>query len=309
MRILFFLGAGASYGSEEDITCRPKLAADLFQTLCDQFPLTWGKLYSKYRQSFLKDNDFEKGMNSVIKEQPEKVLELQRNMAQYFFNFNPSADSLYFRLIEKLGIENLSFASLNYDRLIEEAIIRSGFLPKNNLEMKKEKEVYLCLPHGCSNYFLEGIEIPPGLFETTCVENAIDSSDMKMIRHLEEFQLQISSNALPPVMSCFNSRKDSLVGRMFLDSQEIMFAKMVLSAELIVIVGVNVREHDKHIWSPLSKTKAKIVYCSGEDGAKGFNSWVKECRKEKKHRIFDGYFLEHFDDICNEVKSFNNEDS
>ncbi len=302
MSILFFFGAGASYGSEKDITSTPALGVDLFQALRARFPLTWGKLDLKFGDHFRKD--FENGMNLVLAQNPQEVFGLQRDMAHYFFDFAPSPDNLYIRIIERLGIKNISFASLNYDRLLEESILSLGFSPKYNLETKTKKEINLCLPHGCSNLFLMDIDIPPGLLETTCVDDVFDSSDIKAIRDREEFRSELRSRALPPIMACFNPKKDAPVGKLFLEAQKERFKQMVRSAELIVIVGIQVREHDDHIWTPLERTSAKIIYCSGENGAKLFKKWRDKSRAEKKDLILPGYFADHFEEICGRVKCF-----
>ena len=81
-----------------------------------------------------------------------------------------------------------------------------------------------------------------------------------------------------------------------------MFEKMVLSADLIVIVGVNVRVHDNHVWSPLARTNAKLIYCSGA-GAKLFEAWHDEFRAEKNDLILSRFFADHFEEICNKVES------
>jgi hypothetical protein len=189
-------------------------------------------------------------MDLVLTQHPGKLFKLQRDVAKYFFNFNPSLDSLYIRIIKRLDIKDISFASLNYDTLLEQAIHRSGFFTKDNLDTKNENEVNLCLPHGCSNLFLEGFNIPPGLFKTTCVENVLDSTKAKRVKTLKEFQSELKSRAFPPIMACFNSKKTVPVGKGSIEKQKMMFKKMVRDADLIVIIGVRVRMHDDHIWTP-----------------------------------------------------------
>jgi hypothetical protein len=77
---------------------------------------------------------------------------------------------------------------------------------------------------------------------------------------------------------------------------------MVLSAQLIIIIGIQVRDHDEHLWIPLAKTNAKLVYCSG-NGAKIFEKWRNKLRIKKKDHILSGYFFEHFEEICNIISS------
>jgi hypothetical protein len=300
MSILFLLGAGASRGSEKKEIKTPACGVELFQDLQNFSPLTWGKLEQKYGKAFR--DDFEKGMDEVLKQHPKDVSELQRSMAEYFFNFYPSPDNLYLRIFHQLDIKKTSFASLNYDRLLDQAILRSGFSPNYKLDPKNEKEVEVCLPHGCCNFFLKGFDIPPGGLLYDYNDHVFDSSDIKIIRDNDEFQNELKLRALPPIMACFNSNKTSAVGKRFLESQKIKLEKMVLSASLIVIIGVTVREHDEHIWEPLKKTNAKLVYCAGE-GYKTFSVWNNKYRINRPDLILDKYFSDNFDEICNVASS------
>jgi len=293
--ILFLFGAGASKGSEEKGIIVPALATELFKELKNSAPSTWGTLYSEYGDHL--QLDFEKRMDIILDNCPEQISELQRDMARYFFRFSPSPNNLYIQLIKRLGIENISFASLNYDRLLEEAILRSEFFPNYKLEKDNAKEVNLCLLHGCCNLFLTGLDIPPGALHFTYGENVFDSSEIKIVRSSLEFQTELRSRALPPIMACFNQKKTSAVGKMFLEAQKVRFEQMVRSAELIVVVGVQVMEHDNHIWSPLEKTDAKIVYCSGS-GDESFKSWAKKFRRGKNDECLPGYFLDNFGNLC-----------
>lgn len=297
MSILFLFGAGASRGSEKAGISTPALGLNLFQVLRDYAPLTWGKLDREYGKYFQKD--FEEGMNKVLAQHPYDVSELQRDMAKYFFGFSPSSENLYVRIIERIGVEGISFASLNYDKLLEEAILRSNFSPTYGWEPINERKVDFCLPHGCCNLFLKGLDIPVGALSFPFASNMIDSSEIKIIRSAKELHDELEQ-ALPPVMSCFNSKKTSAVGKSFLELQQERFEKMVHSASLVVIIGVQVREHDKHIWEPLSMTKAKLVYCSGR-GSSDFCVWHNKYRLNSPFHIFPKYFVDHFDTICDMV--------
>ncbi len=304
MSVLFLFGAGASHGSENGTEHTPALGANLFQALRARAPLTWGKLDKKYGGLFR--DDFEKAMDLVIAQHPLVISELERDMAEYFFNFWPSPHSLYIKLIQRLSdlIHDISFSSLNYDRLLEEAILRSGFSPNYIFETYNEKEVSICLPHGCCNLFLKDIDIPPGCVSFDYTSDQFDSDRISVIRTYDDFRNELQSRALPPIMACFNPKKTLAVGRKFLEIQKMRFEKMVQSAGLIVIVGVQVREHDDHIWSPLARTNAKLVYCSGTEGMGIFKAWSSKFRVEKNDRILESYFADHFEEICDTVEDF-----
>lgn len=106
----------------------------------------------------------------------------------------------------------------------------------------------------------------------------------------------------PPVMSFFTADKISASGGLdFLQSQRQRYEKGVLNAKKIAIIGVRVRPHDKHIWEPLAKTSAKLIYCSGTEGAKEFTKWQKKNRSGSNDLVLKRYFAEGFDEIIKEM--------
>ncbi len=149
---------------------------------------------------------------------------------------------------------------------------------------------------------MKGLDIPPGSLSYTFNDDVFDSDEIRIIRNYQLFKHELKSRALPPIMACFNTTKISAVGKKFLEKQKAMFEQMVLSATLIVIIGVQVRNHDEHIWKPLSRTNAKLIYCSGNASA-AFSDWCAEHRAKKMNQIYQGYFGEHINDICGVVRS------
>ncbi|MGA8163651.1 MAG: hypothetical protein WB791_01335 [Waddliaceae bacterium] len=281
--ILFLFGAGASKGSEKKGINVPACGAGLFEELKRFAPSTWGKLDPPYGTQFR--DDFEKGMKQVIENHSRDVLGLQQDMAKYFFNFFPSSKSLYIQLIKRIGFKGITFASLNYDWLLEQAF--------HVLEIPM-KEIDLCLPHGCSNRFVKGIKGPQGSFSFGCANHLIDGPIVSVCSQ-EDFNERVKP--LHPVMACVDPQKKSPIGKAFLADEKNKFEKSAFFAKVIVIIGVQVREHDNHIWTPLEKTDAKIVYCSGS-GNESFKSWAEKSRAGKNDECLPGYFLDNFGNIC-----------
>jgi len=105
-------------------------------------------------------------------------------------------------------------------------------------------------------------------------------------------------DAFPPVMSYFEPSKRTTSGANFIESQRKRFAELVEGAEKIAIIGLRVREHDKHIWEPLSKTSAKIIYCAGNSAGDEFKKWSNKNREKKTDfLVLNSYFNEGFEEI------------
>lgn len=68
----------------------------------------------------------------------------------------------------------------------------------------------------------------------------------------------------------------------------------IYEADQIVIIGVTVNPSDDHIWGPLARTQAKLVYF-GRDLA-GFREWSAGVNA-KSAVLIDGYFDEAVDHL------------
>ena len=80
------------------------------------------------------------------------------------------------------------------------------------------------------------------------------------------------------------------------------FAQLVSKAAVVGIVGLKVRPHDKHIWSPLAQSRASIVYCSGKSSGREFKVWRDKNRPGNKDVILPLYFAQDFEKLCSTLK-------
>jgi hypothetical protein len=113
-----------------------------------------------------------------------------------------------------------------------------------------------------------------------------------------QFSARLLGNAVPPAMSYFEPKKSTSAGTSFIQNQRARWTELAAAAKTVVVVGVQVRPGDDHIWGPLERTKATLVYCSGRTAAKGFRKWSDACRKRSPNIVLDGYFAEEFEAIC-----------
>jgi hypothetical protein len=75
-------------------------------------------------------------------------------------------------------------------------------------------------------------------------------------------------------MSYFEPNKFTVSCANFIQVERARFEKEVLAAERVAIVGVRVHPVDGHIWEPLAKTNAKLLYLAGPSAAGEFSAWA-----------------------------------
>lgn len=294
---LIFFGAGASFGCSS-LNDTPPLTKNLFNELKTFNSTIWNQIPKELEAFFI--SDFEKGMSFLFSSKPTLLPILQRSMASYFFKFIPGENNLYRKLAQKIQKNNqqVQIATINYDRLLIESLLDEGITIKIGKEKDNSNRLKLILPHGCCNLFNKNIK---GLAKYISIDglrvktNVIDSP--VIIRDSTDFYTKISTDPFPPIMSYIEPTKNTLSGGNFLTTQREIYKKAVMDSELICIIGVSIRQRDRHIWQPLQKTSAELVYCSGKDGSE-FEKWIKSVRKHKKYTILNGFFIDYFDEIC-----------
>lgn len=160
--------------------------------------------------------------------------------------------------------------------------------------------VELCIPHGCCHIFCESVRAgAPGV--SISGVGVTTDGPVKVITNPQEFQTRINGDAFPPVMSYFQPDKGTTSGRSFIINQRKRWEELALGAKVIGIIGVRVRPSDAHIWEPIKKSKARIVYCAGKEGGQEYYQWKSEVRPHSEDRIILEYFRESFDALCEEL--------
>ncbi len=298
MYSVILFGAGASYGS--DNMGIPPLGPNLFDALVSFNESGWGQIPSDLADNFR--GDFEEGMRILSKSHPHSMPPLQRALAAYFFNFVPQPSNLYRELARRILKSNWNgtLSTINYERLLELSLIEEGIRPITGYSRTNSNEIELCLPHGCCHLFCEGVR---GLSKMVSLAGTMVKTDgpVKVIPNPIEFQSRIQNDAFPPVMSYFEPEKRTTSGASFIDNQRRRFLELVLGASNVGIVGVKVRPNDNHIWDPLTKTSARLIYCSGKRGGQEFDVWSKQKRPDNQDITIHGYFADCFDQICKEL--------
>jgi hypothetical protein len=296
---LIIFGAGASYGSDTSNT--PPIGNNLFNALSTFDPNKWGKLPKVYQDTL--QRDFEQGVQKLSIDQSFWLPQLQRSMAAYFFNFVPRYNNLYVKMAELIGKSgwNLkgSLVTLNYERMLPIALTRNNLQPvllpapnviQNNL-------IELCLPHGTCNFFCSAIRASGIAFSGV----TFDEGAPECIIDPFQFRQRLISDSIPPIMSYFEPQKSNCSGNNFIVKMRKRYEELVLQSTKIAIIGLKVRVFDGHIWNPLSRTNAEIIYCSGRQAGTEFLNWCAQNRVGKANKVLEGYFDECFDPICKEI--------
>ncbi len=215
------------------------------------------------------------------------------SLATYFFNFCPSPQNIYIKFCEKLNSiidkNPTILCTLNYDLLLQRAIEKSnlapvlrtprGFLSFNSVV--KSKKVELILPHGSCNFFV------PGTSENArIVRQTLDTDQPLVVREEESFFIRIGNQL--PIISNLTPEKNSINGETFINFQKNIMKQAIGEVDKIAIIGVQVRDWDKHIWSPLAETKAKILYCT-LGNANDFMKWSKKYGREDPAPLVRGF--------------------
>ena len=120
-------GAGASFGSNNQHV--PPLGDNLFRALQKFNPPGWGALPKDIGSQFLVD--FEIGMVKLAESHSHSMPILQRAMAAFFFNYQPTINNLYQLLAKRIKTSDWRgpLVTLNYERLLEISLCHEGVDP------------------------------------------------------------------------------------------------------------------------------------------------------------------------------------
>lgn len=305
---LILLGAGASYGAgdasfgwdDSPESRRPALGNNLFKELQIFDPTGWGLLETQLAAIFT--DDFEKGMKELFESYPLKTPVLQRAMAGYFFGFRPLTSCLYVKLANRIKNSNWngSIATLNYERLLELSLRHVDLKPvcgePTNMLLKK---IEVCFPHGCCHIFCDSVKgVANG--NSFSAPHVQTNGEIIVISDPNQFYTRIRDELFPPVMCYYDSKKQITSGANFINDQNQRLKELIHKASKIAIVGIRVRAHDEHIWEPLAKTDAQLIYCSGKDTAE-FDLWKNKNRKAQTDIIINKFFKESFAELCDHL--------
>jgi hypothetical protein len=267
--IALLVGAGATYGAGENVFLKdPPLGKDLYKVLTATYPLTWGKHANPWAQQF--EENFEMGMVLLCRANLPSFASLLIDAGDYFAGFHPTIPNEYgeyTRLIRILNkhqlISRTTVASLNYERMIEEAAFFEGLTVFCEPVLDRTKRLVVLKPHGGWNfiYATPGVNVQ-GLVSVGS-QHIYDGPVRRVDEHLEA-ALSWRTSGIPSAMSLFAPGKHSPVAPEYIQERRTDWASAARSASLIICIGVHPNPQDEHIWEPIKDSKADVWYIGGE---------------------------------------------
>ncbi len=318
-KYVFLFGAGASFGSDGrhlyESGQLPPLGKGLFGKLSTDSSLsTWSRLPEDIKGLF-ESKTFEEAMDYLDSTDGWAQESFQRDLDlfRYFCRFSPQPSNLYWKLARliarKLKDKSWSGAivTLNYDRLVEESLMRNHVFTvvkgvtfyDDNLPLLNDNQLFeVCYPHGACQLFM-GQNWFKG--EGNIVFGPTASIQQKAgVNHiLRKQNIPIACDQKQIPMICrYQSNKRPSVKNYFIDLQQERTEKIFRTAESITIVGASCSyKTDHHIWDSLARTEAKIHYLGPSPESQNlFRDWAEKVNKIecadfiiKEHRFKDGF--------------------
>jgi hypothetical protein len=280
-RIVLF-GAGASYGSGEVLPRVPPLGPDLFEALSRLYP-NWRSIPTNLANLF--ESNFEVGMAEIIEKHGFAIAPLMQEMAIFFSIFNlPNAnENRYERLLGSTDkVSSVCWSTLNYECLLELAGVKSslkiGYFTDPKSSDNENLPVWKL--HGSCNFKITGMNATRGVQFNL---GAVFNGGIEPIELFDVMSHYSGNTALYPAMALFAAGKPIAMSPSPIHSAQEKWAEMVMSAERIMLIGVNPNMDDRHIWESLTNTDATIGYIGSQTA---FETWITDHRRAKQTNFF-----------------------
>lgn len=285
---LFLFGAGASH-STGVFPFPPALGKNLAESI--DWSSRVGQCIKRHEDVFR--NRFEDGMRLFWDTCPAEVSNMLRDMGFYFSLFRLERAHPYSQLLKGLKKSALSctFATTNYDLLLEQAVLHTPFSFCYSLTPETPAVTILKL-HGSSNFFPSFIHdnFKIGSISVTPYGSAIVEAPVVVVQTTREIhELCRTKSGLPPAIGIYGPDKPLPVCGGFIRQQQAFFKEKVENAKAIIIVGLRVHPPDAHIWEPLARSRGRLVYVGLESDRTVFNDWKQSVNRTNAD-FLQGYF-------------------
>lgn len=294
MRSVVLLGAGASFGSEVDGVPRPPLGTHLFDCL-DKAGGAASKLPEDLKDKFR--DDFESGMAEFYRIFRGDTARFQSELAGYLANYSPTNESVYLSLLRFFKGKKVTYVSLNYDLLLEKAILSLGQGIEYSLQTGANRQNLLKI-HGSSNMWPRAGNIKIGRM-TDCTTDIVAPVDCI---HPNKVSERLANwNGVAPVIAMYAKGKNVRNCPEYVTHQQKMWHTALSRSKELFIFGVRVMEEDEHVWRFIGEFSGDILYFGGPDDKDAFDSWKKQY--PGNNAIFKGmYFKDSVDFLNNSAR-------
>lgn len=288
MSVVVLFGAGASHGAGGVFPSVPPLGSDLYRELASMFPRTWGSFPSSLQAQF--QADFEEGMSALWNSGSHTIPVLMQQMAIFFTHYRLSSQRVdaYSKLFDALvhSGKSVLFSSLNYDCLFEIAVSMAGKVVSYfNDVPSSDLGIIIWKLHGSSNFLPHG-----GVRATRGVSFGSGATFETGIQPVNPNEVAIyctGNTALYPVMAIYARGKPIQIAPIIIQRIREFWTTAVELASMVIAIGIHPHPEDKHIWGPLSATKAKLLFVGN---GKAFSDWQSKYRTNGESVYIGGHF-------------------
>lgn len=118
--------------------------------------------------------------------------------------------------------------------------------------------------HGSCNFLFSGITGSLGGLSMG-IGNGMLDGPIEIVQPSQVSTL-VQNRPAGPCMSFYMKDKPTPVGASTIKQIQQTWEKQILHSDKLIIIGANVNKDDKHVWEPISKTKAKIGFVGSNSG-------------------------------------------
>jgi hypothetical protein len=290
---VFLFGAGASFGSGEVTPHPPPLGNGpdgLFRRMQQRGGIA-ATIEPPLAQTF--ENNFEAGMDEFAALRGGELVPFLREIGNYLRCFRPGTANHY-RDIAKLAAirPDIVLSTLNYDLLLERAVLEGGNHVLSFGEQTHPLEVRVLKPHG-SVHFIP--DVPPRTFRNLRVNAPnVFVSEFRLPIRAEFSEANLESyyrteESLAPAMALCAPNKRFPVSGEETDEIKRRWTVEVERAAEIVVIGVAVNRADRHIWEPVARSHASLAYVGLSADQRKFEEWCHDWNRANASILADTF--------------------
>ncbi len=171
-------------------------------------------------------------------------------------------------LSEKERLGRVVFGTLNYDCLLEQALLDLDFTVDYMLDNANEaSSVPVAKIHGSCNFVSDDLYswrhhlVNANASSLECSFTPLQARDLvKALRR----QFSTYRPAIYPVLGLYSPHKPSMLAPAKLQTVRNFLAQSIERATTVVLIGIKPNAGDPHLWGPVAKSRArKINYIGG----------------------------------------------
>jgi hypothetical protein len=270
---MFLFGAGASHYSGPCSPSNPPLGNDLFRDLeehlrCRPF------INDEVLQIFEVDG-FEAGFDALWRSVPHCIQSFQQDLSRYFLAFTPQPGNHYISFLEILRNKKIkvAFSSINYDLLLERAILATGNTYNHCVNRNQRGGLLVLKLHGSCNIvpvstaklsdFIIVEEVPQNEYEGSSLETYVSETlnDDQIIQFLD------NESVLVPLIATYHKSKKVVQNPRTIELVQQVWKGHLEQVDALFIIGTRLVLHDSHIWDVVAALKKTVYWVSPDKSA------------------------------------------